>query len=528
VDQEANTTFMEVPGLGIGNAQNAWFGTEEIGFANAGHADVGGYTGYASGPAGAYGADVSKLSPMVGGFGFTTAVINNWHHVSYFKPTALDAGQYCVAGWTYGYIQDKQFCVYANKGEIADIKVNLLIGVNVTLDILFKKEHVITPTPFNMSARVRVFDDSGVLQGEWMTSEGTFATGAPGQQTSAQCGDYVVASPVNTCKYPWDGGLEGAAPIGTNYLPGGTTSLHVVIAGLAPDATDTTTGTWGDPVFANTAINCDFEVDCTGPGLGYPSPWFQNDGIAGAPDYTGSWTVETDFVNWYANNTSVLNTGNEIAPYTGAAVAASGTVPQYYPPVVGLLQGESFHIIPGTTAKSGVSLTEDGVENSAFLGYAAPGLERNHLGPYEQQGVWQLSNAHLSGEVSGVFELDLAGYVSGSAWAFTWSNEFRPLSWATVTIASADGKWTFTQYTYDGVYDGYLAPGSYSLTIAAPGIASQSWSIVVTGCQSSGVGNGQQLYLEQSNIPVPEFSGIAIVAFSALAASLYLLRRRRR
>ncbi len=508
-DQESNSSSYEVPGLGIGNANGVWFGTEPLGAALDGHADVGGYTSYAStgGTGSAYGADPTALSSMVGGFGWTTSVINTWSHTGFYKPTALDSGQYCIAGWTYGYVQDKQFCVYANKGEIADIKVNMLIGVNVTLDILFKKEHVITPTPFNMSARVRVFDDSGVLQGEWMTSEGTYVTG-PGTATSAQCGDFYVGTAETICKYPWDGNFYGADPSGFNYLPGGVTNLHVVIAGLNPTFSDGYTWEWGDPVFANTAINCDFEPDCTGPGLGYPTPWFVNNGISGAPDYTGSWTVETDFVNWYANNT--------------------GIVPQYYPPVIGLLQGESFHIIPGTTATSGVSLTEDGAENSAFLGLAAPGMERNHLGPYEQQGVWQLSNAHLSGEVSGVFELDLAGYVSGSAWAFSWSNEFRPLSWASVTMASADGKWTFHQYTYDGIYEGYLAPGSYSLTIAAPGIASQSWSIVVTAGQSSGVGTGQQLYLEQSNIPVPEFSGIAIVAFSALAASLYLLRRRRR
>ena len=527
-DQESGTYFNEVPGLGVNtfsngklvsNANGVWFGTETIGESNAGHPDVGGYAGYASGPPGATGANVQVESPLVGGFGFTTAVINNWHHVSYFKPTALDSGQYCIAGWTYGYVQDKQFCVYANKGEIADIKVNFLIGVNITLDILFKKEHIITPTPFNMSARVRVFDDSGVLVGEWMTSEGTYNTGATGFATSATCGDAgtgtamvggtgELTGPGSGCAYPWDGGISGATPIGFNYLPAGTTNLHVLIAGLGPVAIDTTTTEWGDPVFASTAINCDFEVDCTGPGLGYPTPWFVNDGISGAPDYTGSWTVETDFVNWYSANV--------------------GNVPFYYPPVVGLLQGESYHIVPGTTAKSGVSLTEDGAENSAFLGLAAPGMERNHLGPYQQQGVWQLSNAHLSGEVSGVFELDLAGYVSGSAWAFTWSNEFRPLSWATVTIASADGKWTFTQYTQDGIYEGYLAPGSYTMTISAPGIASQTSSFTVTAGQSSGVGTGQQLYMEQSNIPVPEFSGIAIVAFSALAASLYLLRRRRR
>ena len=308
-DQEASTYFNENPGLGDvpGNTQGAWFGTEPLDEALAGHAAPGGYTGWTTGlPGTGYGTDPTVQSSMVGGFGFTTTVINNWHHVSYYKPTALDSGQYCVAGWTYGYVQDKQFCVYANKGEVADIKVNLLIGVNVTLDILFKKEHIITPTPFNMSARVRVFDDSGVLQGEWMSSEGTYVTARTAQwrhqphvaNAPAAGLGLPVTGPGSGCPYPWDGGLSGKVPIGFNYLPAGVTNLNVLIAGLAPVATDTSTGTYGDPVFANTAINCDFEVDCTGPGLGYPTPWFVNDGISGAPDYTGGWTVETDFVNW--------------------------------------------------------------------------------------------------------------------------------------------------------------------------------------------------------------------------------------
>ena len=87
-------------------------------------------------------------------------------------PTALDSGQYHFLGWTYGYIQDKDFTVYANKGQIADMKINLLIGVNITLEILFKKEHLISGTPYDMSARVRVFDDSGNLVATWMSSEG--------------------------------------------------------------------------------------------------------------------------------------------------------------------------------------------------------------------------------------------------------------------------------------------------------------------------------------------------------------------
>jgi len=71
----------------------------------------------------------------------------------------------------------------------------------------------------------------------------------------------------------------------------------------------------------------------------------------------------------------------------------------------------------------------------------------------------------------------------------------------------------------------YLPEGTYLLTINSPGIASQALSVAVTGGE---VGTAANVYMQQSNIPVPEFSGIAVVAFSALAASLYLLRRRQK
>jgi hypothetical protein len=148
----------------------------------------------------------------------------------------------------------------------------------------------------------------------------------------------------------------------------------------------------------------------------------------------------------------------------------------------------------------------------------------NHLGPYSQEGVWQISGTHLSGEASGIFEVDLNGFISGTALAFTWANDFRPLSWATVSVTGASGA-TWNYYTYDGQYGMYLPGGSYSLTIASPGIASQTMSIAVTGGE---VGTANNVYMQQSNIPVPEFSNVAIIAFAALAASLYVLQRRRR
>jgi len=61
------------------------------------------------------------------------------------------------------------------------------------------------------------------------------------------------------------------------------------------------------------------------------------------------------------------------------------------------------------------------------------------------------------------------------------------------------------------------------MTISSPGIASQTLSISVTGGESSTAGN---VYLQQSNIPVPEFSGAVIVVIAAFAASLCLLRKR--
>ena len=104
-------------------------------------------------------------------------------------------------------------------------------------------------------------------------------------------------------------------------------------------------------------------------------------------------------------------------------------------------------------------------------------------GPYSQEGVWQISGAHNSGEASAINEVDLNGLVSGNALAFTWSNEFRPLSWGTLTVTGAGLPSTgLNFYTYDGIYQAYLpstigASGSviYSFSLNTPGYAPQTW-----------------------------------------------------
>ena len=372
------------------------------------------------------------------------------------RPSSFDSGQYSFRAFTYGYVQKKTFSVYALKGQIADIKVNLVIGLNVSVTIDFKKENIFTPTPANMSARIRVFDDSGKLVGEWMSSEGV-------QQTMV------------------NGIALGGNPVGPaytlNYIPGGTSALKVTIAGLPAD--------FGDPVF---------DSGFTGGDNG-----FLNFGIDASPNYQGGYNVEVDFVNWYQNNTAAA--------------------PVWFPPPAGLLMGESFHTVPGHP-KNAFGWTEVGALSSDYLGHS---MAPNHLGPYAQRGMWTLPNGHLSGDVSGEWEVDLRGYLSGTVVGFTWSGEFRTQSWATVAILGADN-FTYNSYSFDGIYEFFTAPGAYKMTISNPGYTSQAFPISVSSGQSTQGGN---IFLQESQIPIPEFTGLAVVAFSALAASLYLLRRRR-
>ena len=52
------------------------------------------------------------------------------------------------------------------------MQLNLIIGVNVLFDVLFKKERRAARNDGNMCARVGLFDDSGNLVAEWMSNEG--------------------------------------------------------------------------------------------------------------------------------------------------------------------------------------------------------------------------------------------------------------------------------------------------------------------------------------------------------------------
>jgi hypothetical protein len=488
---------------------------------------------------GAFFGQELRAAGLVGGytdglFIFETAPVlfATFAHTTWLYPTAFNPGQYYLRGYTYGYFQDQASTAYAQTSAIADISINLVIGVNITLGVLFKKESIITPTEANMSARVRLFDDTGSLVAEWMSSEGTYLA-TPNIAEGADGTDQYPFGPVTDGLGP---ALQPTPqPLNTyNYVPGGVTYFEVLMAGLPqvpPFGQDSVYGTpkggytaygtipgsggpyFGDPIFTHQTYKtnvetirqaCSFEVDCyANPGANWNAlGYFPNSGIPGKPDYEGGWTAEVDFVNWYPANT--------------------GATPNYYPPVGGLLMGESYHIIPRSPSHSGISLTEDAALNSAYVGHS---MIDNYIGPYSQQGVWEVAGAALSGGASAAFEVDLNGLVSGNVLAFTSNNELRPLSWIPISVTGASGAGLWNLTVYDGFYETYLSPGAYRFTINVPGYAPQTWTTTVSPGMKQ---QGHDVYLEQNNTALPETNTYTLLAISALGTSLYLLRRNRR
>jgi hypothetical protein len=200
------------------------------------------------------------------------------------RPTAYQNGSYTFKVLTYGYVQPALAEAYGVEGNTTtDLHIDLFPGVNITLNVKFKSEGIFGAVPYNMSMRLRVFDDIGNLVGTWLTGSADDVlhfsqleaglSQAPANPTFLQSVDPVHRNPPLT----W-------------YVPGGTTDLRITIAGIQLG--------YIDPIFSNTTVQ----------------------GINGSPSYTGPWTVEADTVNWYLPTTS-------------------------YPLVPALLQGESYHLI---------------------------------------------------------------------------------------------------------------------------------------------------------------------------------------
>jgi hypothetical protein len=140
--------------------------------------------------------------------------------------------------------------------------------------------------------------------------------------------------------------------------------------------------------------------------------------------------------------------------------------------------------------------------------------------------VWVIPNARIGTEASAAFELDKRGFLSGNAYGFTWSDDLRTQSWVSVQATSLNQ--TFTSWIWDGYYDMYLDPGSYSLRVTAWKANQGYKNITSTIYVSEGQSMQLAFYLERSDIVIPELGATGITLLSVLLGAVYLVRRKSR
>jgi hypothetical protein len=347
------------------------------------------------------------------GAGFLTSP-GSYRDADFRTVLALETGEYGFSAEVYGYVlkEAEKYQVFVQKGYQADTKLNLMIGVNMTFTVSFKKEGIFDETPYSGKVFIRVYDEDG---------------------------NYVAEASKD-----FDPGLS---------------------------VWTTTTG-------------------------GIVS------GIDGYPNYLGDWTIIVD--TWYTyRNANYAGFGDGLGP---------GGV--FYPPVPGLLHGWAFEFFRLTLEEEFQLTTEEALQCVC-----------NYLPPYELRTEVIIPNTHLFGEVSVIFELDERAHLTGQIAGFSWSDELRTISWATIFVSGPEGDLA-PVFTFDGQYEFFASPGDYELTIGVfPGDAGYLTQTITLTAPDSGSAQYNFLNMERSNIPIPEFPTAIIAVLSALAASLYIFRK---
>jgi hypothetical protein len=506
----------------------------------------------------------------IGGFLLVTSNYRFDESDNFTASDALRTGIYYPYALTYGYVQRSNFNLYATEGGTASIQMSLLKGMNLTLRIVFTDEGNLAPTEFNMSMRVRVFDQNGNLVA-------TASSKSP--DTASLRTDFSSANFFGLGRFTGEN-IDPAVTISESYYPDpftpspspGSNPQHTErLNSIAADSSADTFlwyGTWpvgvgGSPVtgwqgfdsdpihnrvsdFATFQSNANFwgleewkttvpydtsevrvflagiydpfgdPLDDFGSAVLHTLSWkaargeaidSMYYGILGATEdggYTGPWLVEVDCWNEYP------------APERGPGNAPPTA--NWYPPVEGLLEGDSFHLIPDP--------------QGADFGFAGNTLSTNGLGPYSQNGEWSLPNSAIGTEESAVYSLARRGYISGVIDAFNYFGSLDPTSWANVQANSTSSNITVTQWSWDGHFEMYLPTGEYTLDVAPwnprgeVGYIAALSRIAVSGGESI---LGLDFTLNRSEVPIPNSVGMigTVVTTTLLFKRKYPKRSRR-
>jgi hypothetical protein len=496
----------------------------------------------------------------IGGFLISTYDYRFDQSANFTATDALRTGTYFSYGLTYGYVQRREFNLYATEGGTANIRMNLLEGVNLTFRIIFTDEGNLAPTQFNMSMRVRVFDENGNLvatasskspdtanlrtdfssssffglgrfTGENIVPTTTISESyypdpftispspGPNPQGTDQLTTITADSSADT--FLWEGtwpvGVGGASVTGWEGFDSDPSHNGVsAFATFQSNANSWGLEEWKTTIPSNTAevrvflagIYDSFgdPLDAGNSGVLHTLSWKKGRGEAIDSLYYGIRGISSD--GGYTGQWSIeVDCWNEYPkPQRGPGIAPP--VANWYPAVEGLLEGDSFHLI-----SSGLGET---------FGFTGDTLSANGLGPYAQKSEWSLPNSAIGTEVSGIYSLAKTGYVSGTVTGFNYFDQLDPESWATVQAKSQQQNITLTQYSWDGHFEMYLPPGSYEVRVGQWGSqgnvgynASDSKIEVSAGETIVGL----QFILQRSRVPLDTTSALS----SAMLAATVLI-----
>jgi len=181
---------------------------------------------------------------------------------------------------------------------------------------------------------------------------------------------------------------------------------------------------------------------------------------------------------------------------------------------------------PFDATSSLVSPIDTGFPPGLLLGDPWYGTLRPGFGPFAQRGSVAVA-VNRGSIVTPIFELDRLGTIRGTVLGFNLQGDLRSISWAHVR-ARAQGSATIEFTSFDGTYELFLTPGTYTLSSSAwngdVGFLSQSLVITVT---IGGDIKGIDFELRQSNIPIPELPSLGrILPLTSVLLLLIIISKR--
>jgi hypothetical protein len=427
-----------------------------------------------------------------GGWGPDAGLAINY--IGYY-PTHLAPGEYKYSVNTYGYLERGSFPNVLMLGGKANIQVDLIQGSQIRVLMDFYKENM--AVDFNGWVRVEVFNENDELVGASV---------------------YGMAEP-NPASVV---GLYGGTGSYEAYLPDYDWK---VVAGPAEGA--------GSDVLPNYS------------GAPYGQRAYFSQFFYGVPT--------TTFAGWYLPNPIDANR-LEVPAGKVAAFDVYGFY-WYFGGASSRNQGlwaNGFDTVsaPSVQTDTGLRGSSSGAGVDAGGMYKVKVWALDPLGPDNLQGTlddWQ--SYYMASDITGVdvpwggatvVSVDLLqmGRLTGYAgWTDMYGNALN-MPWLQISAAGETTVLAYTTPMYFGpessmtsesAYFMWLPAGTYDVTAqatVAPQIFSTSGAFTVS--VSPGFSASQDIGVTPTGVPVPEFALAPLVALSALAASLYVLRRRRK